>query len=127
MQKKKITRLLKSKHLTPTERKIGDGIVIKLIDDYTFTIREHKHKPGYLCANLKKGDVLAEWNELNDESLPLAIDYAYQVTQAKRKRNFFKNSAVMWLISLIVFIALVGSAAYITSRVTNCNYEQSQL
>lgn len=127
MQKKKITRLIKSKQLTPSERKIGDGIVIKLIDDYTFTIREHKHKPGYLYANLKKGDVLAEWNELDDKSLPFAIDYAYQVTQAKTKRKFFKNSVVIWLLSAIVFLALVGSAAYITRRATNCNCEQSQL
>ncbi len=128
MQEEKVIELLKANKLNPSKRTLGGklSIVSKLVEDYTFTVRPHKYKPGLLSANLKKGDVLAIWDELDENSLPHAVDYVRQVTQLdiqpKQKQPLF-NPTVIFLSSVIAFFGLaVGGGLYLTSN--SCKYQQ---
>lgn len=128
LTKEKAISLLESRELKPNKRIIGgnSNLVVKLNDDYTFTIREHKTKPGYLYANLKKGDVLAEWIELDEASLPLAIDYIRNFAKPNIKpTRLNKRILILWT-SVIFSLVFVGLSAYfIAKKTSNCNYQQS--
>jgi hypothetical protein len=128
LTEEKAISLLVSRELKPQKRIIGgnSNLVVKLNDDYTFTIREHKTKPGYVYANLKKGDVLAEWIELDEVSLPLAIDYIGNFAKPNIKPTLLNKGALILWISLILSIGFVGIFGYfIGQKTSNCNYQQS--
>jgi len=124
----KVIGLLESRQLKPEKRKIGGklDLVVKLNDNYTFTIREHKIKPGYLYANLKNGDVLTEWVELDEVSLPLAIDYVYSFAKPNTKPSQLSKQSLFWWTSIICFIVLTGMSVYLIAKNTStCNCQQS--
>lgn len=128
LTKEKAISLLESRELKPNKRIIGgnSNLVVKLNDDYTFTIREHKTKPGYLYANLKKGDVLAEWIELDEASLPLAIDYIRNFAKPNIKPTRLNKRTLIFWTSVILCIGFVGFSAYLIGKKTiNCNDQQS--
>ncbi len=124
----KVISLLESRQLKPEKRRIGgrSDLVVKLNNNYTFTIREHKIKPGYLYANLKNGDVLTEWVELDEVSLPLAVDYVYSFTRPNIKPSLLSKRTLFLWISIICFLILTGMSAYLIAKNTsNCNCQQS--
>jgi len=124
----KAISLLESRELKPNKRIIGgnSNLVVKLNDDYTFTIREHKTKSGYLYANLKNGDVLAEWIELDEVSLPLAIDYIRNFAKPNIKPTRLNKRTFIFWTSVILSIGFVGFSGYLIGKNTmNCNYQQS--
>lgn len=124
----KVISLLDSRQLKPEERRIGgrSDLVVKLNNNYTFTIREHKIKPGYLYANLKNGDVLTEWVELDEVSLPLAIDYVYSFTRPNIKPSLRSKRTLFLWTSIICFLILTGMSAYLIAKKTStCNCQQS--
>lgn len=128
LTKEKAINLLESRKLKPNKRIIGgnSNLVVKLNDNYTFTIREHKTKPGYLYANLKNGDVLAEWNELDEVSLPLAIDYIGNFAKPNIKATLLNKRTLIFWTSVILSIAFIGFSAYFIAKKTiNCNEQQS--
>jgi hypothetical protein len=126
--KEKIISLLESRQLKHNERTIGgnSNFVVKLNDNYTFTIREHKTKPGYLYANLKNGDVLAEWSELDEVSLPLAIDYIRNFARPNINPTLFRKRSLIFWTSVSLSIVFVGTSAYLIGKnMSTCNYQQS--
>jgi hypothetical protein len=128
LTKEKAISLLESRELKPNKRIIGgnSNLVVKLNDDYTFTIREHKTKPGYLYANLKNGDVLAEWIELDEASLPLAIDYIHNFAKPNIKPTRLNKRTLIFWTSVILSIGFVGFSGYLIGKKTiNCNDQQS--
>ncbi|MEH2251728.1 hypothetical protein [Nostoc sp.] len=126
--KEKAISLLESRQLKPNKRTIGGraDLVVKLNDNYTFTVRDHKTKPECLYANLKNGDVLTEWVELNEVSLPLAIDYVCSFAKPNIKQSLLSKRILFWGTSIICFFVLTGMSAYLIAKNTsNCNYQQS--
>ncbi|MDF5735287.1 MULTISPECIES: hypothetical protein [unclassified Nostoc] len=124
----KVISLLESRQLKPKERRIGgrSDLVVKLNNNYTFTIREHKIKPGYLYANLKNGDVLTEWVELDEVSLPLAIDYVNSFNRPNIKPSLLSKRTLFLWTSIICFLILTGMSAYlIAKKPSTCNCQQS--
>jgi hypothetical protein len=126
--KEKAISLLESRQLKPDKRTIGgrSDLVVKLSDNYTFTVREHKIKPECLYANLKNGDVLTEWVELDEVSLPLAIDYVCSFGKPSIKPSLLSKPTLFWGASIICFFVLVGISAYLIAKnKSTCNYQQS--
>lgn len=138
--------LLKSQNLSPVIRTIGgdSSVVAKLIDDYTLTIRELKTKPGYFYANLKNGDVLVQWNELDEGSLPLAVDYALNLrqninsinptltptqlptpTSTQPRFRLRIPNPILWTGTIVVVILAASTSYYVTwKKISTCNYQQ---
>jgi hypothetical protein len=96
-----------------------------MIGNYTFTIREHETKPNLVYANLKNGDVLFEWTELDAAALPLAWEHAQRYVYPNSKAPQSKRSEMMlWGMAIAVLVLSVVTSYVVLNRVNNCAPQQ---
>jgi len=132
---------LKSKGLDPKNRPIGEdpSVVAYLKPKTTFTVRKHKHKDGVLYGNLWNHNVLAEWRELDETSLPFALEYCLkllnlpgilpaakevsqpiELPQASDVPQLKKKNLLLWISAIAVCILGVSTFYVAANRTKSC-------
>jgi hypothetical protein len=142
LSEKEVISILKSNQMIPKVRRLG--ITVKLINGYSFIIRPDDSKPGYLCAclNHNESGVVTTWNEINYNSLVLAIKYVQALLNIKtqeirteevkapenqRKRELANG---LWYTPvMLLLLSLLISTGYFAanSLISYCNRQRSEI
>lgn len=122
--------ILESNNMKPNIRQLGSqkNLITKLMNGYSFIVTQDESHSGYLCAflNHPQNGVLITWNEIDHQSLSLAIKNVQELLKIKSKSKFI-NERQFLIIAITLLSVLIG-AGYIvgTTVVSYCNSQRPE-
>ncbi|MEA5502203.1 hypothetical protein VB735_03575 [Halotia wernerae UHCC 0503] len=123
--------ILESNNMKPSIRQLGNQkkLITKLINGYSFIVTQDESNPGYLCAflNHPKNGVVITWNEIDYQSLSLAIKNVQALLKIKSKSNLITDRQL--LIITITLLSVLISTGYIvgTTVVSYCSNQRPEI